>query len=132
MTTAPQSDPIIVQAASALLTEMKSVSVSLVYAAFLTDDGFDVAALPSRVTDGQRFASMASSMQALSDAVAHELRIGDGEYLIISSAKGYVIQLRVPSSLVVLSALFDNDATVGAALALTRSYAAKMAVILAA
>ena len=126
MTTSPQNDPVLVEAASALLTEMKGVSVSLIYAAFLTDDGFDVARLPSRVTDGPRFASMASSMQALSDAVAHELRIGSSEYLIISSLNGYVIQLRVPGSLVVLSALFDNDATVGAALALTRSYAAKM------
>ena len=132
MTTAPQSDPIIVQAASALLTEMKSVSVSLVYAAFLTDDGFDVAALPSRVTDGQRFASMASSMQALSDAVAHELRIGSSEYLIISSVNGYVIQLRVPGTLVVLSAMFDNDATVGAALSLARTFAGKMTAVLGA
>ncbi len=126
MTTSPQNDPAVVEAASALLTEMKGVSVSLVYAAFLTDDGFDVARLPSRVTDGPRFASMASSMQALSDAVAHELRIGGSEYLIISSLNGYVIQLRVPGSLMVLSALFDNDATVGAALALTRTYAARM------
>ena len=59
MTTSPQNDPVLVEAASALLTEMKGVSVSLVYAAFLTDDGFDVARLPSRVTDGPRFASMA-------------------------------------------------------------------------
>ncbi len=130
MTTAPQNDPIVVEAASALLTEMKGVSVSLVYAAFLTDDGFDVARLPSRVTDGPRFASMASSMQALSDAVAHELKIGTSEYLIISSGSGYVIQLRVPGHQLVLSALFDNDATVGAALALTRTYAARMANVL--
>lgn len=132
MTTSIQNDPLIVAAASAILTEMKSVSVSLVYAAFLTDDGFDVARLPSRTTDGPRFASMASSMQALSDAVAHELRIGSSEYLIISSGTGYVVQLRVPGQVVVLSALFDNDATVGAALALTRNYAAKMAALLVA
>ena len=131
MTTAPQNDPVVTEAAAAILTQMKANSVSLVYAAFLTDDGFDVARLPSRVTDGPRFASMASSMQALSDAVAHELRIGTSEYLIISSGKGYVIQLRVPGQLMVLSALFDNDATVGAALALTRSYAAKMVEVLA-
>jgi uncharacterized protein len=130
MTTSPQNDPAVVEAASALLTEMKGVSVSLVYAAFLSDDGFDVARLPSRVTDGPRFASMASSMQALSDAVAHELKIGTSEYLIIASGTGYVIQLRVPGQVLVLSALFDNDATVGAALALTRTYAAKMAAVM--
>lgn len=131
MTLAPQNDPVVIEAATAILAEMKRISVSLNYAAFLTDDGFDVARLPSRVTDGPRFASMASSMQALAEAVTHELHIGDSEYLIISSAKGYVVQLRVPSHTVVLSALFGNEATVGAALALTRSYAAKMGAVLA-
>lgn len=132
MTTAPQNDPIITEAASEILREMKTVSVSLVYAAFLTDDGFDVARLPSRTTDGPRFASMASSMQALGEAVCHELHIGDNEYLIISAGKGYVVQLRVSGQPIVLSALFDNDATVGAALGLARSYAAKMGVVLVA
>jgi len=131
MTLAPQNNPVVTEASSELLREMKSVSTSLVYAAFLTDDGFDVARLPSRITDGPRFASMASSMQALSEAVTHELHIGDSQYLIISSGKGYVVQLRVPGHPVVLSALFDNDATVGAALALARSYATKMATVLA-
>jgi hypothetical protein len=131
MKLAPQNNPVVIEAATAILTEMKSVSSSLNYAAFLTDDGFDVARLPSRVTDGPRFASMASSMQALAEAVTHELAIGDGEYLIISSAKGYVVQLRVPGQTVVLSALFGNEATVGAALALARSYAAKMVPVLA-
>lgn len=132
MKLAPQNNPVVIEAATAILTEMKSVSSSLNYAAFLTDDGFDVARLPSRVTDGPRFASMASSMQALAEAVTHELHIGDSEYLIISSAKGYVVQLRVPNHTVVLSALFGNEATVGAALALARSYAAKMDAVLAA
>jgi predicted regulator of Ras-like GTPase activity (Roadblock/LC7/MglB family) len=122
--------PAVVKAALALLTEMKEVSSSLIYAALLTDDGFDVARLPGE-TDGARFAGMASSMQALGDAVAHELKIGIGEYIIIASAKGYVVQLRVPGQELVLSALFDNDATIGSALAITRRYAQRMADILA-
>jgi uncharacterized protein len=125
-----QNDPVITAAAAEILAEMKSVSVSLVYAAFLTDDGFDVARLPSRTTDGPRFASMASSMQALSDAVSFELHIGNTEYVIISADKGYVVQLRVPGHVMVLSALFDNDATIGAALTIARSYAAKMVKVL--
>lgn len=122
-----QNDPAVTTAAAAILKEMKSVSVSLVYAAFLTDDGFDVARLPSRTTDGPRFASMASSMQALGDAVSHELRTGNTEYIIISSVKGYVVQLRVPGHVIVLSALFDKDATIGAALVVAQRYAARMA-----
>jgi predicted regulator of Ras-like GTPase activity (Roadblock/LC7/MglB family) len=121
--------PAVVKAASTLLAEMKDVASSLTYAALLTDDGFDVARLPGE-TDGARFAGMASSMQALGDAVAHELKIGTGEYIIIASGKGYVVQLRVPGQELVLSALFDNDATIGSALAITRTYAQKMADVL--
>jgi hypothetical protein len=121
--------PAVVKAATSLLDEMKSVASSLNYAALLTDDGFDVARLPGQI-DGARFAGMASSMQALGDAVAHELKIGTSEYIIIASGKGYVVQLRVPGQELVLSALFDNDATIGSALAISRSYAQKMADLL--
>ena len=121
--------PAVVKAASALLDDMKNASSSLSYAAFLTDDGFDVARLPGQ-TDGTRFAGMASSMQALGDAVAQELKIGDSDYLIIASRKGDVIQLRVPGQELVLSALFDNDATVGHALAIARTFAERMAGLL--
>jgi predicted regulator of Ras-like GTPase activity (Roadblock/LC7/MglB family) len=121
--------PAVVKAASALLTEMQGASSSLTYAALLTDDGFDVARLPGQ-TDGARFAGMASSMQALGDAVTHELKIGNSEYIIIASGKGYVVQLRVPGQELVLSALWDNDATVGNALAISRTYAQKMSDLL--
>ncbi|MEO6532707.1 MAG: roadblock/LC7 domain-containing protein [Pseudolysinimonas sp.] len=121
--------PAVVKAASSLLTDMQGASSSLTYAALLTDDGFDVARLPGE-TDGTRFAGMASSMQALGDAVTHELKIGSSEYIIIASGKGHVVQLRVPGQELVLSALFDNDATVGHALAVTRTFAQKMAELL--
>jgi hypothetical protein len=121
--------PAVVKAASALLDDMKDASSSLTYAALLTDDGFDVARLPGE-TDGARFAGMASSMQALGDAVTHELKIGSSEYIIIASGKGYVVQLRVPGHELVLSALWDNDATIGNALAITRSFGQKMADVL--
>jgi predicted regulator of Ras-like GTPase activity (Roadblock/LC7/MglB family) len=121
--------PAVVKAASALLADMKDAASSLTYAALLTDDGFDVARLPGQ-TDGARFAGMASSMQALGDAVTHELKIGSSEYIIIASAKGHVVQLRVPGQELVLSALFDNDATVGNALAITRAFAERMAGVL--
>ncbi|MEO5919537.1 MAG: roadblock/LC7 domain-containing protein [Pseudolysinimonas sp.] len=117
------------KASSNLLAEMKEVAGSLTYAALLTDDGFDVARIPAKA-DGTRFAGMASSMQALGDAVTHELKIGDSEYIIIASGKGHVVQLRVPGQELVLSALYDNDATVGYALAVTRSFAEKMAALI--
>jgi predicted regulator of Ras-like GTPase activity (Roadblock/LC7/MglB family) len=125
MSKAAHANPEIVKAAEAILEEMKSVASSLDYAALLTDDGFDVARLPGE-TDGARFASMASSMQALGDAVTHELRIGDSEYIIIASGKGYVVQLRVPGHSMVLSALFDSAATIGSSLGVARSYGKRM------
>jgi uncharacterized protein len=130
VTVALHTKPAVVKAATSILDDMKAVSSSLVYAALLTDDGFDVARLPGK-TDGARFAGMASSMQALGDAVTHELQIGSSEYIIIASGKGYVVQLRVPGHELVLSALFDTDATVGNALAIARTYALKMAGLLA-
>ena len=125
MTTALHKQPAVVAAASEILDSMKDVSSSLIYAALLTDDGFDVARLPGQ-TDGAKFASMASSMQALGDAVVRELHSGTNQYIIIASEKGYVVQLRVPGHHMVLSALFDNDATVGSALSIARSFAQKM------
>ena len=130
MSTGLHMKPVVVEAASTLLSDMRAASSSLTYAALLTDDGFDVARFPVK-TDGSKFAGMASSMQALGDAVTHELSIGASEYIIIASAKGHVVQLRVPGKELVLSALFDNDATVGHALATTRSFAQKMADLLA-
>jgi predicted regulator of Ras-like GTPase activity (Roadblock/LC7/MglB family) len=129
MTSGLHTKPKVVAAAGALLSDMKGAASSLTYAALLTDDGFDVARFPAK-TDGERFAGMASSMQALGEAVTHELKIGDSEYIIIASGKGHVVQLRVPGHELVLSALFDNDATVGHALAITRSFAQKMAALL--
>jgi predicted regulator of Ras-like GTPase activity (Roadblock/LC7/MglB family) len=129
MSTGLHMKPVVVEAASTLLSEMKAAASSLTYAALLTDDGFDVARFPVK-SDGERFAGMASSMQALGDAVTHELSIGSSEYIIIASGKGHVVQLRVPGQELVLSALFDNDATVGHALSITRSFAQKMADLL--
>lgn len=130
MSTGLHLKPDVVEAAATLLAEMKGASSSLTYAALLTDDGFDVARFPAK-TDGERFAGMASSMQALGDAVTNELNIGDSEYIIIASGTGHVVQLRVPGQELVLSALFDNDATVGHALAIARSFAQKTADLLA-
>jgi len=130
--TAMQKNERVIEHGTALLAEMKDLCSSLIYAALLTDDGFEVVRLSrTTTTDGGRFASMASSMQALGDAVARELQLGTSQYIIIASPTGYVVQLRVPDHPVVLSALFDDDETVGKALAITRSSASKMSSFLA-
>ena len=119
-------DPVTIAIGSAVLEGMRDVCPSLTYAALLTDDGFDIVRLPDAPTDGNRFASMASSVQALSDAVARELSMGSSQYIVIASDNGYVIQLRVPHHPMVLSALFGNDETLGKALSISRLAATKM------
>jgi predicted regulator of Ras-like GTPase activity (Roadblock/LC7/MglB family) len=130
VSTALHKDPAVIEHGAALLAGMKDVCPSLLYAALLTDDGFEVVRLARTDRDGGRFASMASSMQALSDAVARELSIGMSEYTIIASASGHVVQLRVPGHALVLSSLFDDDETLGKALAISRQTAERMAGLL--
>ena len=130
MSIAAHKDPRVIAHGAEVLAEMRDLSKALVYAAVLTDDGFEVVRLAKSTADGGRFASMASSMQALSDAVARELHIGSSQYTIIASESGHVVQLRVPEHPLVLSALFDDDETLGKALAISRQTAERMAAIL--
>jgi len=130
MSLALHKNPAVIENGAALLAGMKELCSSLVYAALLTDDGFEVVRLAKTPTDGGRFASMASSMQALSDAVARELSIGSSQYTIIASESGHVVQRRVPGHPLVLSALFDDDETLGKALSISRQTAERMAAML--
>jgi len=120
-------DPATITHGSAALLHLRDLCSSLTYATLLTDDGFEVTSLGGADIATARMASMASSMQALGDAVTRELRIGAADYIIIASASGYVIQLRVPGQQLVLSALFDADETVGKALSSARLAIAEMA-----
>jgi len=122
-------DVAIIDASTAILREMTELASSLRYATVLTDDGFEVVSVPTHKADG-RLASMASSVQALSEAVARELEIGDAPYVIIASEAGHVIQLRVPGHELVLAALFDVAETLGKALSTSRLAAEKLATAL--
>jgi predicted regulator of Ras-like GTPase activity (Roadblock/LC7/MglB family) len=123
-------DATIIARGGEVLAQMDDLCNSLVYAALVTDDGFEIAHLGGTRADG-RFASMASSIQALSEAVARELTIGAGQYVILAAERGYVIQLRVPGHEIVLGALFGNEETLGKALAISRISAEKMSAHLA-
>lgn len=120
-------DQSVVDRGRAILEEMSDLCVSLVYASLLTDDGFEIVHYAGWASTAGRFASMTSSIQALSEAVATELVIGNSRYVIIAADDGYVIQLRVPGQPIVLAALFGNEQTLGKALSTTRVSAEKMA-----
>jgi predicted regulator of Ras-like GTPase activity (Roadblock/LC7/MglB family) len=127
----PHRDPAVIEPGRAALAEMKELCTSLVRVSLLTDDGFEVARMPEQSVDDDRLASMASSIQALSDAVAHELRIGASRSVIIASDHGHVIQRRVDGHELVLAALFDDDQTLGTALSISRLTAERLAAALA-
>lgn len=128
--TAAHRDETVIAFGAEVLAHVKDTCSSLVYAALLTDDGFEVVSLPSPRVAGSRMASMASSMQALGDAVARELQLGTSEYIIIATEGGYVIQLRVPNQTLVMSAMFSNSETLGKALSISRQSASRLSALL--
>lgn len=121
--TALHKDADVVALAADALAGLRELCRSLVYATVLTDDGFEVAhaaAGAGGAVDDGRMASMASSIQALGDAVARELGIGESDYVVLASERGHVIQRRVAGRPLVLAALFDDDETLGKALSISR------------
>ena len=131
MSTAAHKDETVIAHGAEVLASMKDLSRALVYASILTDDGFEVVSVPSA---GERrigrMASMASSMQALSDAVARELQMGLSEYIIIATESGYVIQLRIPGQTLVMSTKFDDSETLGKALSISRLSATRLSALM--
>ncbi|GGD70004.1 roadblock/LC7 domain-containing protein [Croceicoccus mobilis] len=120
-------NPVVVEHARAALETFRSHSKSLGYATILTTDGFEVASIAGDAQQTRRVASMASSMQALGDAVARDLKMGTCDYIIIAAPSGYVIQLRVPGYDLVIAAHFDSAETLGKALSVARLAANDMA-----
>lgn len=116
-------DPATIAAASRALETLHELLPSLVVAVVLTDDGFEVGRSPRASTADQRLASMASSLQALSEAIAHELSLGGAAYSLIEAASGRVLLRRIPDHGIVLAAVFDDDETVGRAISVSRRVA---------
>lgn len=134
MSLAPHQDPVVIDLGRVELTAMRDMTTSLITASLLSDDGFEIVRLSdsaSAPTDGARFASMASSIQALSEAVARELTMGASEYVIIAAERGHVVQMRIPGQTIVLAALFDTDEMLGKALTVSRRCASRIAEALA-
>lgn len=123
--TQPHRDAAVIAHAAAALAGMRELGTSLVHAVVLTDDGFEVVRTPATAHDG-RLASMASSIQALADAVAAESKLGASEVVIIAADAGHVIQRRVFGRELVLAAVFDSGETLGKALAITKLTAERL------
>lgn len=114
------------------LSGLKDLAPSLGYATILTEDGFSVVSVEGSALDSNRFASMASSTQALADAVARELQLGDNEFVIVAAAQGHVVQVRVEGHPLILAALFTDKEAIGKSLAAARRTARRLSVFLSA
>lgn len=106
-TLAPHRDPAIVSAASAALAGFAAECRLVRAASALTDDGFTIARIP-QVGTGERLASMASTLQALTDAVVRELRIGRTDHLQVVASEGAVVVRRVGTQRCAIVAVFDE------------------------
>lgn len=130
MSDSPHRDPSFLAEGTAVLERMRDLAPSLVYVSLLTDDGFELVRVPETRNEHDRLASMASSIQALSEAVARELRVGASNYVIIEAERGRMIQRRVPAQPLVLAAVFDDDEMLGKALSSSRGAADDIAALL--
>lgn len=122
--------PVAIDSCTAVITEMRELAPSLVYASVITEDGFEITHTPDGTFDGGRLASMTSSVQALGDAVTRELAMGVSGYVVIAAEKGHLLQLRVPGHPLILAALFDDHELLGKALAVSRRGVEKLATLL--
>lgn len=113
-------DPFVADAAAGALDELRTALPSLLGAMLLTDDGFEIARTPAAAREataasasGNRLASLASSMQALTEAISRELTLGDARLSLIDTEHGRVLFRRVPERPIVLAAMMRDDATLG-------------------
>jgi len=123
----PHRDPRTVTLTAHAIRILHEQLPSLAVAVGLTDDGFEIARSAHGATADQRLASMASSLQALSEAIGRELGLGGHHYSLIESAGGRVLLRRIPGQPIALVAVLDVDATVDPAISLSRRVADDLA-----
>lgn len=97
-------------------------------AAIVSGDGFEVASVLREGISAEKLAAMASSLLALSEAVVRELRMSACRNVIIESAGGWVITMRVPAFKreLLISVLCSGTATLGSVLFATRDAAQRL------
>lgn len=113
-------DPHIVAEAQRALVTLNELTPALKVAVLLTDDGFEIARYPELAGGDQRLPSMASSLQALSDAVTRELVLGTTRFALIEAADGRVLLRRIPGHSIGFAAVFGEEEAVGQAISLSR------------
>lgn len=100
-------DPATIAAVERGLDELSARCSMLIVAIVLTDDGFEVARSAGEPDPrDQRLASMGSTLQALGEAVARELKLGETGHVAVAGARGSMIVRRIGELPFVLVAVF--------------------------
>lgn len=123
---AAAKNPVLVSACDAALRTLNDLCRSMKVGVFATDDGFEVTRFPVSTDEDQRLTSMASSLQALTEAVAHDRLIGQTEYTLIEAGGGRVLLRRVPGHPLVLLAVFGSEELPGQAISNSRNVLAEL------
>lgn len=120
--TTEAQNPFIIAECDKALVELNAACISLQVAAFATEDGFEITRFPATLrSDDQRLTSMASALQALTEAVALDRAIGNAQYTLIEADYGRVLLRRVPGQTFVLLAVFGSEERSGQAISSSRT-----------
>jgi predicted regulator of Ras-like GTPase activity (Roadblock/LC7/MglB family) len=93
----PRFEDNVIQQAAAHLRALGAANPAIALALVTSEDGFEIASY--RGTDvSRRIAAMTSSLQALSEAMCREARLGSGNSLIIEAELGTIIVLGIAST----------------------------------
>lgn len=114
-------NPRFIEECARALESLRSQCRSFRSAAFATDDGFEITRLPATAESDQRLASMASSLQALTEAVANDRELGSPQYSLVEADIGRVLLRRVPGHKIMLLAVFGDEELAGQAVSISRS-----------
>lgn len=114
-------NPQIIEECARALESLRSQCRSFRSAAFATDDGFEIARLPITAERDQRLASMASSLQALTEAVTNDRDLGHPQYSLVEADIGRVLLRRVPGHKIMLLAVFGDEELAGQAVSISRT-----------
>lgn len=114
-------NPIVVSECVRALESLRSQCRSFRSAAFATGDGFEITRLPASKEQDQRLASMASSLQALTEAVANDRGLGETRYSLVEAEFGRVLMRRVPGHDIMLLAIFGDEELAGQAVSISRT-----------
>ena len=77
--------------------------------------------MPATAEQDQRLASLASSLQALTEALANDRGLGKTQYSLVEAEFGRVLLRRVPGHQIMLLAVFGDEELAGQAVSISRT-----------